>query len=73
MAATIHPDGLLKEVIIDEVRYAITPLDEPKEATVPTTSVTVPLSSAKHSEIVDEVLTMPVAKKKILWVAFQRY
>ena len=28
MAVTIHPNGLLKEVIIDGVHYAITPLDE---------------------------------------------
>ena len=64
MAATICPDGLLKEVIIDGVCYAITPLNEPKEASVPTTSVTVPVSSTKRSEIVNEVLTTPVAKKK---------
>ena len=47
MAVTICPDGLLKEVIIDRVCYSITPLDEPKEVSVPTTSATVPLSSAK--------------------------
>ena len=47
MAATISPDSLLKEVTIDGVCYAITPLDEPKEASVPTTSVTVPVTSAK--------------------------
>ena len=55
MAATICPNGLLKEVTIDGVHYAITPLNEPKEASVPTTSATVPLSSAIHSEIIDEV------------------
>ena len=48
ITATIHPNGLLKEVIIDGVCYTITPLDEPKEASVPTTSATVPLSSAKQ-------------------------
>ena len=48
--------------------YAITPLDEPKEASVPTTSATVLVSSAKHSEIVYEELTMPVVKKKTLGV-----
>ena len=63
MAATIHPNGLLKEVIIDGMCYTMTPLDEPKEACVPT-SVTVPVSSTKHSEIVNELLTMPVVKKK---------
>ena len=47
MAATICPDSLLKEVIIDGVRYAITPLNEPKEASVPTMSVTVPVTSTK--------------------------
>ena len=47
MAATICPNGLLKKLIIDGVHYAITPLNEPKEASVPTTSVTVPVSSAK--------------------------
>ena len=47
MAATIHPNGLLKDMIIDGVHYAITPLKEPKEASVPATSATVPLSSAK--------------------------
>ena len=47
MSATIHPDGLLKEVIIDGVCYAITPLNEPKEASVPTTSATVPVISTK--------------------------
>ena len=64
MSVTIHPDGLLKEVIIDGVCYAITPLDEPKEASVPTTSATVPVTSAKQAEIVNEVLTMPMVKKK---------
>ena len=64
MAVTICPNGLLKEVIIDEVRYAITPLDEPKEASVPTISATVPVTSAKQAEIVNEVLTMPMVKKK---------
>ena len=64
MASTIQPNGLLKEVIIDGVCYAITLLNEPKEASVPTTSVTVPLSSAKRSEILDEVLTTPMGKKK---------
>ena len=54
------PDGLLKEVIIDGVHYAIKPLNEPKEASVPTTSATVPLSWAKWSEILNEVLTTPV-------------
>ena len=68
IVATIHPNGLLKEVIIDGVCYAITPLNEPKEASIPTTSATVPLSSAKHSEICDEVLTMPVVKKKTLGI-----
>ena len=69
MAVTIHPDDLLKEVIIDGVCYdAITPLDEPKDASVPIMSVTIPVSSAKCSEIVDEVLTMPVVKKKTLGV-----
>ena len=68
MAATICPDGLLKEVIIDVVCYAITLLDEPKEASVPTTSVAVPLSLAKRLEILDEVLTMPVVKKKTLGI-----
>ena len=67
MAVTICPDGLLKEVIIDRVHYAITPLNEPKEASVPM-SVTVPVSSAKHSEIVDEVLIIPVVKKRTLGV-----
>ena len=47
MAATIHPDGLLKVVIIDGVGYAIILLNEPKEASVPTMSVTVPVTSAK--------------------------
>ena len=47
MAVTICLDGLLKEVIIDGVCYAITPLDEPKEASVPTTSATVPVTYAK--------------------------
>ena len=37
---------------------------KPKEASVPTTSLTVRVSSAKHSEIVNEVLTTPVVKKK---------
>ena len=64
MGATIWPDGLLKEVIIDGIHYTMTPLDEPKEACVPTTSATVPVSSAKHSKILDEVLTTPVVKKK---------
>ena len=68
MAVTICPDGLLKEVIIDGVCYTMTPLDEPKEASVPTMSLTIPVSSAKHSEIVDEVLTMPVVKMKTLGV-----
>ena len=63
MAVTIRSYGLLKEVIIDGVCYAITTLDEPKEASVPT-SMTVPVTSAKWAEIVDEVLTMPVVKKK---------
>ena len=72
MAVTIHPNGLLKEVIIDVVCYAITPLNEPKEASVPTMSTTVPLSSAKHSEIVNEVLTMPVVKKKTLGVCLSK-
>ena len=40
MAVTICPDSLLKEVIIDGVHYAMTPLDEPKEACAPTMSVT---------------------------------
>ena len=47
MAATICPDCLLKEVIINGVCYAITPLDDPKEASVPTMSATVPVTSAK--------------------------
>ena len=72
MAVTICPNGLLKEVIIDGVCYAITPFDEPKEASVPTTSVTVPVSSAKCSEIVDDVLTMPVVKKKTLGVCLSK-
>ena len=41
----------------------MTPLDEPKEACVPTMSATVTVSSAKHSEIV-KLLTTPVVKKK---------
>ena len=68
MAATIRLDGLLKEVIIDGVCYVITPVDEPKEASVPTMSATVPVTSAKQAEIVDEVLTMPVVKRKTLGV-----
>ena len=64
MAATICPDGLFKEVIIDGMHYMMTPLDELKEACVPTKSVTVPVSSTKHSEIVDELLTTTVVKKK---------
>ena len=72
MAATIHPTGLLKEVIIDGVHYAITPLNEPKETSVPTTSATVPVSSAKHSEIVNEVLTMPVVKRRLLGLKIPR-
>ena len=72
MAATICPDGLLKEVIIDGVSYTMTPLDEPKEASVPPTSATVPVSSAKCSEIVDEVLTTPVVKKKTLGVCMSK-
>ena len=62
-AATINP-----KVIIDGVCYDITPLNEPKEASVPTISVTVPLSSAKRSEILDEVLTTPVVKMKTLGI-----
>ena len=58
------PDGLLKEVVIDRVHYTITPLDEPKEASVSTTLATVPFSLTKRSEILDEVLTMPVVKRK---------
>ena len=50
----------------------MTPLDEPKEASVPTMSVTVPLSSTKHSEIFDKVLTTPVVKKKTLWVCLSK-
>ena len=50
-------------MIIDGVHYAITPLDEPKEASVPTTSATVPVSYTECSEIVNEMLTMPVVKK----------
>ena len=67
MAATIHPNGLLKEVIIDGICCAITPLDEPKETSVLTMSATVPVSFAKHSEIVNEVLTTPVVKKEDSW------
>ena len=66
MAAIICPDGLFKEVIIDGMCYTMTPLDEPKEACVPITSATVPVSSAKCSEIVDELLTMPVVKRRRL-------
>ena len=62
MVATICPDGLLKEVITDGVCYAITPLDEPEEASVPM-SATVPVTSAKQTEIVDEVLKTPMVKK----------
>ena len=57
-------DGLLKEVIIDGIHYTMTPLDELKEACVLTTSATVPVSSAKHSEILDKVFTTLVVKKK---------
>ena len=64
MGATIWPNGLLKEVIIDGIRYTMTPLDELKEACVLTMSATVPVSSAKHSEILNEVLTTLVVKKK---------
>ena len=56
MGVTIRPDGLLKEVCIDGIRYMMTPLD--------TMSATVPVSSAKRSEILDEVLTTLVVKKK---------
>ena len=62
MAATICPNGLFKEVIIDGMHYMMTPVDEPKEACVRTTSVTVPVSPAKCSEIVYELLTTPVVK-----------
>ena len=68
MSATICPNGLLKEVIIDGVCYAITPLDEPKEASVPAMSATVPVTSAKQAEIVHDMLTTPVVKKKTLGV-----
>ena len=47
MAGTIHANSLLKEVIIYGVCFSITPLDEPKEASVPTVSATVPVTSAK--------------------------
>ena len=67
MAATIDPDSLFKEVIIDGMRYTMTPLNELKEACVPT-SATVPVSSTKRSEIVDELLTMPMVKKMTLGV-----
>ena len=70
MAVTICPNGLLKEVIIDGVCCAITPLDEPKEASIPTTSVTVPVSSAKHSEIVDGSVDNACGKKEDLGFAF---
>ena len=68
IAATIQPDGLLKEVIIDGVHYKMIPLEEPKKACVPTTSPTLPVSSAKRSEILDEFLITPVVKKKMLGI-----
>ena len=68
MGATIQPNGLLKEVIIDGIHYMMTTLDEPKEACVLTTSATVPVCSAKCSEILEEVLTTPVIKKKTLGI-----
>ena len=63
MGVTIWPDGLLKEVIIDGIHYTMTPLDELKEACVPT-SATVPVSSAKRSKILNKVLTTLVVKMK---------
>ena len=72
MGVTIQPNGLLTEVIIDGIHYTMTPLDEPKEACVPTTSVTVPVSSTKHSEILNKVLTTPVVKKKTLGVCMSK-
>ena len=66
MAATIRPNGLLEEIIIDGIHYTMIPLDELKEACVPTMSATVPVSSAKRSKILNKVLTTLVVKKKTL-------
>ena len=64
VAVTIRPDGLLNEIVIDGIRYLMTPVEEPKEACVLTMSPTAPVSSAKHSEILNDVLITWVFKKK---------
>ena len=56
VAAMIPLDGLLNKIVIDGICYLMTPLEEPKEACVPTMSPTAPVSSAKCSEILDDVL-----------------
>ena len=68
MATMIWPNGLLNKIIIDGIRYLMTPLEEPKEACVLTMSPTAPVSSTKCSEILNDVLITLVVKKKMLGV-----
>ena len=72
MAVTIQSDGLLNEIVIDGVHYSMTSLEEPKEACV-LTSPTAPVSSAKCSEILNDVLiTLVIKKKKMLGVRMSK-
>ena len=73
MAAMMRPYGLLNKIVIDGICYLMTPLEEPKEACLLTTSPTAPVSSAKCSKILNDVLITPVVKKKkTLWVCMSK-